>query len=175
MTRRSMPNALYQITGRKGELAGWFGVLNASIITMYYIAILAWVVGMWVGSFETLWKSAAVVNFGLSEGALTKSMSYFFNMISSPDPLVYVILVWIFNVLIILKGTKTIEPVVKVFVPLMWLMMIVLIVRGFTLPNGIQGAFFLFTPDFSVMSDVEVWEGAFSQMFFTLRIMVEVR
>ena len=42
-TRRSMPNALYQIAGKRAEVAGWFGALNASIITMYYIAILAWI------------------------------------------------------------------------------------------------------------------------------------
>jgi NSS family neurotransmitter:Na+ symporter len=52
----------------------------------------------------------------------------------------------------------------------MWLMMIVLIVRGLTLPNGLQGVFYLFTPDFSVMGDIEVWKGAFSQMFFTLSL-----
>ncbi|MFH2001765.1 MAG: sodium-dependent transporter [Planctomycetota bacterium] len=170
MTRSSMPNAMYKLTGVRGELAGWFGVLNASIITMYYIAILAWVMGMWVGSLGELWQSAEVANFGLPEGALSNSMSYFFNMISGVHPLFYVVIVWIMNVLIILKGTRTIEPVVKVFVPLMWLMMIVLIVRGITLENGLQGIFFLFTPDFSIMSDHEVWKGAFSQMFFTLSL-----
>lgn len=170
MTRKSMPNALYKLSGVRGELAGWFGVLNASIITMYYIAILGWVMGMWVGSFGELWQSAEVAKFGLAEGTLSNSMSYFFNMISDINPLFYVAIVWVFNVLIILKGTKTIEPVVKVFVPLMWLMMIVLIVRGLTLENGLQGIFYLFTPDFSVMSDYEVWKGAFSQMFFTLSL-----
>jgi NSS family neurotransmitter:Na+ symporter len=97
-------------------------------------------------------------------------MTYFFNMISEADTLFYVGLVWIFNVLIILKGTKTIEPVVKIFVPLMWLMMIVLIVRGITLPNGLQGVLFLFTPDFTIMKEVDIWKGAFSQMFFTLSL-----
>ncbi len=170
MTRRSMPNALFGLTGKRGELAGWFGVLNASIITMYYITILGWVVGMWVGSFGQLWESAAVESFGLNAGVLSNSMSYFFNMIAEANPIFYVTLVWIFNVLIVIKGAKSIEAVVKIFVPLMWIMMIVLIFRGLTLPNGIQGVFFLFTPDFSVMSDPDVWRGAFSQMFFTLSL-----
>jgi neurotransmitter:Na+ symporter, NSS family len=170
MTRKSLPTALNELAGKKGELAGWFGSLNASIITMYYITILGWVVGMWVGSLKDLWKSMPVEQFGLPAGALTNSMSYFFNMISDYNTIVYVMLVWLFNMLIVYWGAKSIEKVVKVFVPAMWLMMIVLIVRGITLPNGTQGVHLLFTPDFAVMKDPAVWKGAFSQMFFTLSL-----
>ena len=170
MTRKSLPNALYEISGTRAEMAGWFGVLNASIITMYYITILGWVIGMWVGSLQDLWRAAAVEAFNLPAGALSNAMSYFFNMIASWNTVVYVMLVWAFNVLIVFWGTRSIEAVVKVFVPLMWLMMLVLIVRGITLPNGVQGVYLLFTPDFSVMKDINVWKGAFSQMFFTLSL-----
>jgi NSS family neurotransmitter:Na+ symporter len=168
VTQRSLPNALFSLTGRRGELAGWFCVFNAAIIFMYYITILGWVVGMWVGSFGELWNTGVVEKF--TTGPLSNSMTYFFNMISEANPIFYVILVWLFNALIVMKGAKSIEAVVKIFVPLMWLMMIVLIIRGLTLPNGIQGVFYLFTPDFSVMSDPSVWRGAFSQMFFTLSL-----
>jgi NSS family neurotransmitter:Na+ symporter len=168
--RRSMPNALFQLAGRRAELAGWFGALNASIITMYYIAILAWILGMWVGSLGPLWRASPVDAFGLASGDLSNSMSYFFNMISGWNPLIYVVLIWVANILIIIRGAKSIEAVVKIFVPLMWLMMIVLIIRGVTLAGGVEGIFFLFTPDFSVMGDVGIWKGAFSQMFFTLSL-----
>ena len=169
-TRRSMPNALYQLAGKRAEVAGWFGALNASVITMYYIAILAWIFGMWMGSVGALWQASPVAAFGLQSGELSNSMSYFFNMISSARPLIFVGLIWAANILIIIKGAKSIEAVVKVFVPLMWVMMIVLIIRGITLPGGLEGIFFLFTPDFSVMGDVGIWKGAFSQMFFTLSL-----
>ncbi len=168
--RRSMPNALYQMAGKRAEVAGWFGALNASIITMYYIAILAWILGMWVGSLGALWQASPVEAFGLSSGELSNSMSYFFNMISSQRPLLYVVLIWAANILIIIRGAKSIEAVVKIFVPLMWVMMVVLIIRGVTLPGGIEGILYLFTPDFSVMADVGIWKGAFSQMFFTLSL-----
>lgn len=168
--RKSMPNALHHIAGRRAEAAGWFGALNASIITMYYIAILAWILGMWVGSLGALWQASPVEAFGLESGELSNSMSYFFNMISSSRPLLFVVLIWAANILIIIKGAKSIEAVVKIFVPLMWIMMVVLIIRGITLPGGIEGIFYLFTPDFSVMGDVGIWKGAFSQMFFTLSL-----
>ena len=57
---------------------------------------------------------------------------------------------------------------VKVFIPAMWIMMTVLIVRGLTLPGGWDGVLYLFNPDFSAMGNVEVWQGAFSQIFFSL-------
>lgn len=169
MTRKSLPNALNEIGGRRAELAGWFGTLNAGIITMYYITILGWVVGMLVGAMGDLWKPVLVQVLQPPE-SFTNSMKYFFSMISSWNTVIYVVLVWCLNVLIVYWGTKSIEKVVKIFVPLMWIMMIVLIFRGLTLENGLQGIYYLFTPDFSVMSNIEVWKGAFSQMFFTLSL-----
>ena len=170
MTRKSMPNALFKLGGRKAELAGWFGVLNAGIITMYYITILGWVVGMLCGAVDNFWQSANLSSYDLPPDALPRVQGHFFSMISGWFPLACVVLVWVLNLLIIIRGTKSIEFVVKIFVPLMWLMMIVLIVRGVTMENGIQGIFLLFTPDFTIMKDPEVWKGAFSQMFFTLSL-----
>lgn len=169
-TGRAFPATLRQIAGKKGEVAGWFGVLNASMITMYYLTILGWVVGMLRGSLGGLWSPGAVEAFGLPSGALSSAMSYFFNMISRYDTVVFVAVVWLLNMLIVFWGTKSIEAAVKVFVPLMWIFMLVLIVRGLSLDNGGQGVYLLFTPDFSVMKDVEVWRGAFSQIFFTLSL-----
>ena len=50
-TGRAFPAAMNKIGGRRAELAGWFGIFNASIITMYYITILGWVFGCFLGSF----------------------------------------------------------------------------------------------------------------------------
>lgn len=168
--QRGFPEAMFQAAGLKGEWVGWFGLLNASVITMYYITILGWVLGMWVGAFGTLWEPTPVPAFGLAAGTLSNSMSHFFDMVSKYDTVAYVVIVWLMNALIVWWGTKSIEKAVKIFVPLMWLFMIVLILRGLTLPNGTQGLLLLFTPDFEVMKDPEVWQGAFSQMFFTLSL-----
>lgn len=169
-TGRALPTSLSQLTGRRGEFAGWFGILNASIITMYYITILGWATGMLVGAFSTLWQPSAVEAFGIPAGTLTNAMSFFFNMISQFNTVVYVAFMWALNLLVVFWGTRSIERTVSFCIPLMWIFMIILIVRGLTLDNGIQGAYLLFTPWFRVMSDPEVWRGAFSQMFFTLSL-----
>ncbi|MFQ6115148.1 MAG: sodium-dependent transporter, partial [bacterium] len=168
-THSAFPESLYRVAGRKGEFFGWWGVLNATFITMYYITILAWVSGMLLGSFGSLWKPfSAVTAFGLDK--MANPQGYFFNMLSSWKTVGLVVVVWIFNILIVWRGPKTIEPVVKVFVPLMWVFMIILIVRGITLPQGVEGIYLLFTPNLSIMGDPKVWQGAFSQIFFTLSL-----
>jgi len=45
-----------------------------------------------------------------------------------------------------------------------------LVIRGLTLDGGIQGVWYLFTPNFDGISKPEVWQGAFSQMFFSLSL-----
>ena len=170
-TGRAFPEAMFRTCGRKGEFLGWWAVVNASMITMYYITILGWVVGMWVGALGDLWTpSVAVTAFGMAEGALPNPVAYFFDMISSWGTAGGVALVWVLNVVICLKGARGIESAVRFIVPAMWILMAALIVRGVTLPEGIHGVYLLFTPDFSVMSDPEVWQGAFSQIFFTLSL-----
>jgi NSS family neurotransmitter:Na+ symporter len=167
----AFPQSMKKAAGTTGEFIGWWAIFNASYITMYYITILAWVLGMLVGSFGALWKeSLPLPAFGLADGDLGNPYAYFFSMLSSWKPVIYVIIVWIMNALIVRRGAATIEPAVRVFVPLMWVFMIVLIVRGLTLPSGGQGVMLLFTPDFSVMKNPEVWQGAFSQIFFTLSL-----
>ncbi len=171
ITGRAFPGALHRMAGKRGEFAGWWGVVNGAFLTMYYITILSWVLGMLVGSMGELWRdSVAVPAFGIEEGGLANPHAYFFHMLSTWKPLFYVAVIWLLNVFIVRKGVESIEPVTKVFVPLMWIFMLVLIVRGLTLPHGSQGVFLLFTPNFSVMKDPAVWQGAFSQIFFTLSL-----
>jgi NSS family neurotransmitter:Na+ symporter len=167
----AFPEALFRVAGKKGEFAGWWSILNAAFITMWYITILAWVIGMLVAAFGKLWlPSVAVPAFGLEAGTLDNPMAFFFDMLSSWYPLFFVVIIWMANIVIVRRGAETIEQAARVFVPLMWIFMFVLIIRGLTLPNGFQGVMLLFTPDFSVMKNPIVWRGAFSQIFFTLSL-----
>ena len=169
--RRAFPESMHQTCGRLGEFVGWFAVVNATFISFYYVTILAWVVGMGLGAFGDLWKpSVPVAAVELAEGALQNPVAFFFDLISSWSCVLFVVFVWVINAVICLRGARGIEAAVKLIVPAMWLMMLAFIVRGVTLPDGANGIFMLFTPDFSVMSDPEVWQGAFSQIFFTLSL-----
>ena len=167
--RRAYPAALRQVAGPGGEVLGWWALANTSFITLYYVAILGWVVGMLFGATGSLWLPETTLE-GFDVGALANPQGYFFHMLSGWSPLFFVAVVWLANGLIVRGGTASIEKAVKLFVPLMWILMLVLVVRGLTLPGGEHGVWHLFTPDFEAMSDVTVWQGAFSQIFFTLSI-----
>jgi len=169
LTHQGFPISLGRIAGKWGEFAGWWGLLNATFITMYYITILAWVVGMFIGAFGPLWGPTTTPE-AFTTGPMENPGGFFFDMLASPWVLVLVVLVWVFNLLIVRKGVQTIEPAVKVFVPLMWIFMLILIIRGLTLPHGTEGVYLLFTPDFQIMQDPAVWQGAASQIFFSLTL-----
>jgi len=169
VTQQAFPPSLARVGGRWGELAGWWALLNASFITMYYVTILTWVLGMFLGAFGPLWREQSATP-GFAMESLGNPHGFFFGMISSPWILLLVVVVWLANLFIVRRGVTTIEPVVKVFVPLMWMFMLVLIVRGLTLPHGEEGVYLLFTPDFEIMKDPAVWGGAVSQIFFSLTL-----
>lgn len=169
LTQQAFPAALGRVGGRWGELAGWWALINASFITMYYITIVAWVCGMFLGAVGPLWEVETATP-GFAAASMENPGGFFFRLISSPWVLVLVGVVWGLNVWIVRRGVATIEPVVKVFVPLMWIFMAVLIVRGLTLPHGEEGVFLLFTPDFAIARDPAVWQGAVSQIFFSLTL-----
>lgn len=172
-SQRSFPLALRELAGPAGEVIGWFALVNALVITMYYLTMLAWVAGMLIGSFGPLWEATAATPALHAAGgpeAVPNPYGFFFHTLSTPSVLGLVVIIWMINIAICWRGTKTIEAAVKFFVPAMWVMMIVLIVRGLTLPNGGQGVLYLFTPDFSAMGEPEVWRGAFSQIFFSLSL-----
>ncbi len=169
VTKRAFPQAMYKIAGQKGEFIGWWALLNATFITMYYITILSWVLGMWFGAFGKLWEPTATLpKFAVKE--LANPAGFFFSILSSYKSVLLVLAIWILNIVIVRRGIETIEKAVRWFVPLMWIFMIILIIRGITLPYGIEGIYLLFTPNFELMSSWEVWQGAISQILFSLSL-----
>ena len=172
MTSRSFPEALYRVAGKKAEFVGWWSLASALFITMYYQAILAWAVGMMFGSFGSLFEGGITAPFApfMEPTAGPNATVYFFSLIATWWPLMAVLAVWGINLIILWRGTDTIERAVRIFVPLMWLFMIGLIVRGLTLEGGVDGVLYLFTPELAGIAQPSVWKGAFAQMFFSLSL-----
>lgn len=168
-SRLAFPQTLGRMAGRAGEFVGWWALFNAVIITMYYVTILGWVVGMLIGALGPLWEpTSPMPNYAMRE--LANPTGYFFDTLSSWTVVGFVALVWLANIAICINGARSIESTVKFFVPAMWIMMLALIVRGLTLDGGFDGVMYLFNPDFSAMSGLDVWRGAFSQIFFSLSL-----
>ncbi len=171
LTGQSFPLALRKLVGKKGEFFGWFSIAGSMIITMYYVAILGWACGMLIGTFGSLFEPGITAPFEpfTTPTESPNSTVYFFKLISTWQPLLLILVIWGLNVLILSKGTHSIERAVRVFVPLMWIFMIGLAVRGLTLNGGFDGAMYLFTPDFKGISEPNVWRGALVRCSFPFR------
>jgi NSS family neurotransmitter:Na+ symporter len=172
LTGKSFPMAIKKLAGKKGEFVAWWALASGAFITMYYIAILGWAMSMLVGSFGQLFEAGVTAPFTpFSEPTPEpNSTVYFFRQLATWQPLAFIVLIWVLNLIILRKGAETIEKAVRIFVPLMWLVMIGLVIRGVTLEGGFDGVMYLFTPDFGGISEPTVWRGAFSQMFFSLSL-----
>src|SRR5690606_2760431 len=100
-----------------------------------------WALSMMVGAVGSLFEPGATAPFApfAEPSASPSAITYFFGVIATWWPVLAVAVMWSLNLLVLWKGTATIEKAVRFLIPLMWLFMIVLIIRGLTLPGGFDG------------------------------------
>jgi NSS family neurotransmitter:Na+ symporter len=55
-------------------------------------------------------------------------------------------------------------------VPLPMILLVILLIRGLTLPGAMDGIRYYLTPDFSKLTDVNIWLRAYGQIFFSLSL-----
>ena len=167
-TRNSAPSSFRKI-GKKFEWIGWWSILIAFVVTVYYIVIIAWSLLFVFESFSLGW-TADPQNFFFGEFlGFTGSA---FNLGGIQWNIFFALLVvWLLNYTIIAGGVKEgIEKASKIFMPLLALMVLVIVFRGITLPGSMEGIRAFITPDFSKILDWEIWVGAYGQIFFTLSL-----
>ncbi|WP_108652567.1 sodium-dependent transporter [Dongshaea marina] len=168
--RRSAPK-IYSMINRNFEWLGWFQTLVAAVIGIYYIAVIGW--------------SLSYLNFSFTQSWGTDTNAFFFSKYlgvgatSSPSNLgsiqwqvvIPVAIAWAITFATVLTGVKKgLERINKILMPLLFLIVLALVIRVLTLPGALSGIDWLFTPDFSKLSDPKVWAGAYGQIFFSLSI-----
>ncbi|RCW48762.1 MULTISPECIES: sodium-dependent transporter [unclassified Halanaerobium] len=167
-TRNSAPSSFRKV-GEKFEWVGWWSVLVAFTVVVYYIVIIAWSLLFVLESFSLGWTADPEAFFfgdflGFSGSAFTfggMQWHIFFALL----------IVWLVNYLIIAGGIeKGIEKASKIFMPLLALMILIIVARGVTLPGAMEGIKAFITPDFSKITDFNIWVGAYGQIFFTLSL-----
>jgi len=167
-TRNSAPSSFRKV-GKKFEWIGWWSILIAFVVTVYYIVIIAWSLLFVFESFSLGW-TADPQSFFFGEflgftGSAFKLGGIQWNIFFA------LLVVWLLNYTIIAGGVKKgIEKASKIFMPLLALMVLVIVFRGITLPGSMEGIKAFITPDFSRLLDWEIWVGAYGQIFFTLSL-----
>ena len=171
--RGSAPLALRRIK-KWLESLGWFQVMICFFIAIYYAAILGWAGSFFAFSFTEKWGDDPATFFvkdylQLADAPGVTHVLFDPSFVSAV--LVPLAIVWVVTIVVLALGVaKGIEKANVIFIPLLVVAFTLLVIRAVTLPGAADGLNALFTPNFSRLSDPQVWMAAYGQIFFSLSI-----
>ena len=149
-TRLGTVGAFGKLIGPKfawmGSWVGWC----ATAIMFYYSVVMGWCIRFLVASIR-----------GEIPGATPEA--FWENFASSPGALLTHAIAMTLGVLVVARGVRGIERVARILIPSLVILVVVLAVRAVTLPGAARGLNFLFTPDWSQLTNYRVWLEALTQ------------
>ena len=167
-TRQGAPGSM-RAMNRKMEGIGWLAVSNGIGISIYYAAVFAWVILMFVMSYKFMnmtGDTEAASNLW-AETIRTTGTTSGFDTISWPV-IGCLIAAWALCYICIRNGTTSVGKVVKFTVSLPVICLIIMAVRGMMLPGAFSGLAKLFIPDWSALGNSNLWVDAIGQVFYSL-------
>ncbi|MBN2484176.1 MAG: sodium-dependent transporter [Candidatus Omnitrophica bacterium] len=167
--RGSSPASLAGVS-RRAEWLGWWQVIFVMFgIVLYYSVVIAWCVSFFFFSFNLGW-GADPDTFFFQKFLMVGETPFSIGILRTPI-LFSLLLVWLLSWLIVYKGVqKGLERANKIFMPILFILTGVIVVWSLGLPGAREGLLVYLRPDFSRLSDIQVWMDAFSQIFFTLSL-----
>lgn len=130
--------SLTRVCGRGWGAFGGIGVFTVFLILSFYSCVGGWCFKYMLDAF-------------LGRGLISDAKllgSYFGDFVSNGAESYFFLLVFLgITALVVLRGVQAgIERVSKILMPALFILMIVLIIRGVTLPGGLKGVEYLFSP-----------------------------
>ncbi len=176
ISRKFRKGAIESMRGihKKAEFIGWAATSNAFVIVCYYAVVFAWVILMFVNS----WQFAGMTGNSEKASALFFELTKTTGAIEGADipgeVLLCLLAAWGLIFYCIRNGASSVGKVVKftVFAPVVLLM--IMAVKGCTMPGAGDGLAIFFIPDFSALSDPSLWVDAIGQVFYSLSIMMAI-
>ena len=163
--KESFSNIMKKINP-KFEVIAWILVLFVFIVTIYYMVILSWDLVYLGSSFTFSWGTDAANYFVSTVGGSSNLSNASFLLIPTT---IGVILLWVVLWFIAHRPVdKGIGKVSKILIPSLFVIMGFIIVYALTLPGAGIGINTLLTPDWSKLTDVNIWLAAFAQIIFSL-------
>ena len=165
--RAGAPGAFARIN-KKFEFLGWFQVMIAFLISIYYMAIVVWVlcyIGKAVGC--TWGEDTSGSFYGMLQitDSITQVGGLNFKL------LIPFLIVWCVVGFIMYRGiNKGIDLACKICLPILLICTVIIFFRGISLPGAVDGIAYMFTPDWSAIAKPAVWVAAYGQVFFSLSI-----
>ena len=147
---------------RNWSAAGWLMAFVSFVLLSYYAVVAGWAYKYFVGYL------IGTVS-GKESGAITE---YFNAFVSDPfEPLLWQFVVVALTVVVVAAGIKRgIELVNRILMPILGLMVVVLASYALSLDGSRAGLAFLFRPDWSALTQPDVYLAALGQAFFSLGI-----
>lgn len=150
------------VPGKFWPYVGGLGVVTGAGILAFYSVIAGWTVG-YLGKAVSGKLSPA--QDGSTSGAI------FTEFVADPFWPILLCGLFLLLTLMVVRGgiSKGIERAATLLMPALFVLLILLAIRAVTLPGGIDGLTYLFTPDWSKLS-LNVVMGALGQALFSLSL-----
>lgn len=166
--KSSFPKAIRKINS-KFEFIGWLLPLCVFMIMIYYSCILGWDGIYVILSFFKGWGADPNTFFATGLLQSTESVSGISNFI--PVIAIAMLIGWAIVWYISHKDLESgLGKVSKILVPALFIIMIVIVIFSLTLPGAMIGLNELFSPDWSLLLDFNIWMAAFGQIIFSLSL-----
>jgi len=166
---KTSPVMAFMKMSKRVTWIGWFQVLVAFVIAMYYTVIVAWSLKFFTLAFTQGW------------GTNTKEFFYNDFLHTSAGPLsfggvvpglaIFAFIAWFLIWLTLFCGVKKgIELIAKIFMPILFVAIIVILIKVVTLEGAGYGLDWLFKPRLDSIFNFSTWLAAYGQIFFSLSI-----
>ena len=166
--KRSLARILFSIS-KKLEPIAWFILLVVFLITTYYVCVVGWDLIYIILSITKAWGANPDLYFANNVLHSTDSISGIFTIV--PTVLASVFAIWFMAWYILKKDLNDgIGRVSKILLPLLCLIVLGIVVFSLTLPGASIGYTQIFTPDWSALTNPDVWLAAFGQIVFSLSL-----
>ena len=150
--RQGVIGSFIKLVGKKFAWMGSFIGFVATAIMFYYSVVAGWCLYYLIESVTTTlpenMQQAEAVWYGFQGSAL---------------PSVFHALMMGLGGFIVVKGISSIERINKILIPSLLLVVVISLVRAVMLPGSLQGIEYLFTPDWSTLSQPSIWLEALTQ------------
>uniref|UniRef100_A0A672H4L5 Transporter n=1 Tax=Salarias fasciatus TaxID=181472 RepID=A0A672H4L5_SALFA len=185
---------------RKGSIGVWTAIspllggvgigsmIVSFLVGVFYNTILAWVLWYFFHSFQDpLPWSQCPLNANRTslneECQKSTSVNYFWyretlnitSDIEISDSLQWWMVVclasaWCIVYICFIRGIESVGKAVYVTATFPYLVLTIFLIRALTLPGATDGLAFLFTPEWEILKDPQVWLDAATQIFFSLSV-----
>lgn len=170
-------------------LLGGVGIASlivSFLVGLFYNTILAWVLWYFFHSFQEPlpWAHCPVSVTGHNEECEKSTpVNYFWyretlnitTNIGDTGTIQWTMVVclasaWAIVFICFIKGLQSMGKAVYVTATFPYLVLTIFLIRAITLPGAVDGIMYLFTPDWDILMNPQVWLDAATQIFFSLSV-----